>query len=159
MIHTYSVIDDTLNGTVDLGILSKQFTGLPFDKITVKNGIIAIHTNEPKTSFDPVVAAHSSSIVTVYEGVVRGAMDFFSTMMVHFAAENVTMGITQAGKTKEAADYLSVVMRYGQSGSLYAVMNEIDTLVSNGVPASLSPFVTSARLTDFKSEVAGYLGL
>jgi hypothetical protein len=69
------------------------------------------------------------------------------------------MGITQAGKTRSVADYLKNVMFYGQSGSLYEVLAEINTFESEGYPSDLSPFVTQARMELFKQKIEDYLGI
>jgi hypothetical protein len=77
--------------------------------------------------------------------------------MVEFASENVMMGITQAGKTKEVANYLTDVARHIQTGSLYEVINEIDRLKIEGLPQDLSPFITETRLDRFKQKILDYL--
>lgn len=93
------------------------------------------------------------------EDIVKNAMAFFNNISVKYAAENIAMGITAAGKTKDVADYLKEVIRYGQTGSLYEVINEIDALVAATVPGNLSPFVTETRLEEFKAKVEAYLGV
>lgn len=98
-----------------------------------------------------------TSPFAVYKEIIRQAVAFFDDLMTEFAGENITLGITQAGKTKDVADYLANVLRYGQTGSLYEVINECDALVTAGVPAGLSPFVTEARLNTFKAKVTAYL--
>ena len=88
---------------------------------------------------------------------VRAAMNYGQKLMIDFAGENVGMGITQAGKTKTVSDYLIDVTRYLQTGSLYEVMNEIDALILAGIPGDLSPFVTEARMNDFKAKIISFL--
>jgi len=92
-----------------------------------------------------------------YKAIIRSAIEFFNEIMTEFAGENISLGITQAGKTKDVADYLADVLRYGQTGSLYEVMSECDRLISEGIPAGLSPFVTETRLTTFKGLIQDYL--
>lgn len=92
-----------------------------------------------------------------YKELVSGAIEYFTEVQIEFAAENITMGITASGKTKAVADYLQNVLRYGQSGSLYEVISEIDALKSASVPVELSPWVTEERLDDFKNKIIGYL--
>jgi predicted P-loop ATPase len=89
--------------------------------------------------------------------VISEAMEFGRTLVVDFAAENVLMGITQAGKTKAVADYLSDVSRYTQTGSLYEVISEIDRLIQEGLPSDLEPFITESRLIAFKQKIIDYL--
>lgn len=89
--------------------------------------------------------------------IVSRAIEFGNNMILEFAAENIMMGITQLGKTKDVADYLATVMRYTQSGSLYEVVGEIERLKANGLPPDLAPFVTEARLNVFKNKILAYL--
>lgn len=88
---------------------------------------------------------------------VKRAVEFGQELMIRFAGENVALGITQAGKTKEVADYLADVTRYLQTGSLYEVINEIDSLILAGIPSELSPYITQVRMEEFKSKVNNYL--
>lgn len=100
---------------------------------------------------------------TYFEGtllarsIVENAMEFGNEMILNFASENVLMGITQAGKTKDVADYLQNVDRYMRSGSLYEVINEINSLITAGVPVDLAPFITEDRLNQFITEINEYL--
>lgn len=89
--------------------------------------------------------------------IVKDAIDFGNELLVTFAAENVALGITQAGKTKEVADYLADVTRYIQTGSLYEVMNEIDRLIAEGLPLKLDPFISPNRINQFKNKIIEYL--
>ena len=157
MIHIYSVQNDTNNGQVDLGQLVFEFESLSYEKITIKGDVISIYTDDPKTSFDPIVSAHSGDPLLVYKSIVRNAINFFNEELVKFSAENIIMGITVLNKTKDVADYLQSVMRYGQSGSLYEVVHEVDTLIAAGIPGDLAPFVTDARLTALKNQILDYL--
>ena len=91
--------------------------------------------------------------------IVSEAISFGSNLIIDFATENVLMGITQAGKTKEVADYLADVMRYAQSGSLYEVLAEVNRLQTAGLPAELAPFVTTDRMNEFKLKIEQYLGI
>lgn len=99
------------------------------------------------------------SQVEIVQGIITNAMIFGQKLMVEFAAENVMMGITQAGKTKAIADYLANVIRYIQTGSLYEVINEINALELAGVPVELDPYISTARLDEFKAKVEAYLGV
>jgi hypothetical protein len=105
-----------------------------------------------------LLTAHSPADATAaVREIIKNAILFGTDLMEKFAAENVMMGITQAGKTKVVADYFADVIRYTQTGSLYEVINEVDRLINAGIPSELSPFVTEARLNDFKSKVITYL--
>lgn len=96
-------------------------------------------------------------IELVVQQKIVDAIKFGHNLTVKFATENVLMGITQAGKTKEVSDYLADVTRYCQTGSLYEVINEIDRLIASGIPTNLSPFITVDRLNEFKQSTLDYL--
>ena len=114
---------------------------------TILDGIVQNHDTDPNAGLSP------------YVQIVRNAVAFYVEIMEEFAAQNITQGITVYGKTKAVADYLQNVMRYGQSGSLYEVVAEIDTLIAAGIPGDLSPFVTEPVLINFKTKVNNYLGV
>lgn len=107
--------------------------------------------------YDTNYTPPETAVEIVVKEKIENAIIFYNNLMVDFATENVLMGITQLGKTKEVADYLQNVMRYGQSGSLYEVINEVDSLILAGIPVGLSPFVTEQRLNDMKAQVSAYL--
>jgi len=111
-----------------------------------------------RTQLDSVVFAHNHlSAKQVVKYTVKAAIEFGNNLVVDFASENVLMGITQAGKTKEVADYLADLMRYAQTGSLYEVIAEIDRLIAAGLPTNLEPFITESRMNTFKQQVIDYL--
>lgn len=89
--------------------------------------------------------------------VISKAMDFGKQLMVEFSAQNVLMGITQAGKTKEVLTFLADIKNAMDTGSLYTAIDEIDELISNGLPVELQPFITEQRLLDFKNKILSYL--
>jgi len=93
----------------------------------------------------------------MYKEIVSKAIKFGNDLVIEFASENIMMGITQAGKTKDVADYTADVMRYIQSGSLYEVIHEVDRLINEGIPQELSPFVTDQRMISFKNKILEYL--
>lgn len=113
--------------------------------------------NGTQVVIDASYIAPEPDYAAIGAAVVKKAVDFGQDLMIKFAGENVALGITQAGKTKDVADYLADVTRYLQTGSLYEVMNEIDSLILAGIPIELSPFVTQSRMEEFKSKVSNYL--
>lgn len=123
---------------------------------------VYIHTNRNLTEaetiiLDGIVANHSVT-VDIAKKKIEAAMQFGNALLVEFATDNVMQGITQTGKTKAVADYCCDIMRYIQSGSLYETINEVDRLVSLGVPADLAPYVTAVRLNQFKQRILNFLG-
>lgn len=164
--YDYSVINDTVNAKVESRQLHNEILSsvisTPLCSVGTKNSILTICfeslvTAQEKTILDGVVNAHQGDLLATYKTLVVNAMAFFDEIMVEFAAENITQGITYYNKTKDVSDYLASVMRYGQSGSLYEVINEIDALMVAGLPVNLEPFVTQAKLDSFKLKVQSYL--
>lgn len=121
------------------------------EEIDIVNEYWNSRTNQTESSLN------QDELYQNVKSVIEGAMRFGNQMIIEYASENVLMGITQAGKTKAVADYLSDVVRYMQTGSLYEVIHEIDRLKSEGIPSNLSPFVTDERLEQFKQKVVNYL--
>lgn len=101
----------------------------------------------------------SPTLRDIISGKINDAVIFGQAVILDAAVENVQMGVTQAGKTKAVADYCGNIQRYLQTGSLYAVLTEIDALIAAGVPPELSPFITSDRLLSYKTKVMVFLGL
>lgn len=97
------------------------------------------------------------SLKEIISGKINEASAFGRALILDFAVENVQMGVTQAGKTRNVADYLSNLQRYVESGSLYAAVAEIDSLVNATVPSNLAPFVTSERLLTYKARIVAFL--
>ena len=113
---------------------------------------------EEQNILDSLVSNHNFlSPADEVKIVVSNAIVFGQNLIVEFASENVLMGITQAGKTKDVADYLADLMRYAQTGSLYEVIAEVDRLIAAGLPANLEPFITQSRMESFKQKVVDYL--
>ena len=106
---------------------------------------------------DPNYVAPTPDLNLLGMRIVSQAIEFGNTLIIEFAGENVALGITQSGKTKDVADYLADITRYCQTGSLYEVANEIDRIISEGIPSELDPFVNQTRLTEFKSKIMSYL--
>lgn len=99
----------------------------------------------------------SPTLREIISNSINEASVFGRTLILDAAVENVEMGITQAGKTREVADYCADIQRYLESGSLYAATAEIDELILAGVPAELSPFITQARLEAYKQKIEDFL--
>jgi len=92
----------------------------------------------------------------VFIDIVNKAKVFAEGVIITAAAENIRLGITQAGKTKLIADTLKDLVYYLQSGSLYEAMTAIDAVV---VTPEMAPFITAERLLIFKNKIRAYLGL
>lgn len=127
-----------------------------------------------KTALDEVIAAHNGKSTAESLGVYLDTQVFpFVTSLVRtFAAENIAMGITQAGKTGHV---LSLFSRYYpvpnasfpnnlknslDTGSLYISRAVLQHIRDNPSEFSgLDPFVTDARLLVMKNKIETFLGL
>lgn len=89
--------------------------------------------------------------------IVDKAIEYGHNLLVGFSTANVLQGITQAGLTEAVLDYMSPIKMAIDSGSLYVVIAKLDKLIFEGVPANLSPFVTTERLEEIKTEIETYL--
>lgn len=87
------------------------------------------------------------------------ATSFGQSILVDAMVENIELGITQAGKTKQVSDYCENLIRYLQSGSLYAALNELEVLENQGLPPELEPFITQARLDSMKAKILAYVAV
>lgn len=94
--------------------------------------------------------------VKLTEGAVAAAVAFGQQMLVRFAAENVRLGITQAGKTRQVRETLGDVVLCLLTGSLYDAMALV-----RAVPAEKKDdvFITDARLLSFINEIEAFLGM
>lgn len=88
---------------------------------------------------------------------INEARIFGNEIIVKAAVENVAMGITQAGKTKDVADLFANLQYYLTTGSLYAGIAEINRILALGLDPSLAPFVTEERLISYRTQIENYL--
>lgn len=163
---TYNITDIT-SGLLDERTLHNEILTSDIDLtgfegiVSEENGdfeiIIGELSVDDQTILDALIANHKVNPDNPYVTIVDNAIDFFQEIMITYAAHNITSGITQAGKTKEVSDYMKNVMHYGQSGSLYEVIHEIDRLLDAGIPASLDPYVSIAICNCLKTKINNYL--
>lgn len=90
------------------------------------------------------------------QNVINSAIGFGQKIITEFAAENVAMGITQAGMTATVRRNLSDVTNCLLTGSLYDAIDQI-----RAIPAEDKDpiFVTDARLLIFINKIEAYLGI
>jgi hypothetical protein len=95
----------------------------------------------------------------IVSSAIQEAIDFGAQLLTQYATENVLSGITQANQTASVANYLQTVAYYLNSGSLYAAMDEINTLIADtsSTKAALAPFVTNNILYYYLNEIQTYL--
>lgn len=163
--YTYSIQNDITAQVFCANCLTKEInaslTGLQFINITGDNFDLIFNevlSSSDKDTLDSIVLAHAGNPIAPITPIINNAKLFFNELSTKFAAENVLMGITQAGKTKDVIDFTEKLFIYGNTGSLYEVIAEIDYLLTQDM-TGLSPFVTTARLNAFKAQVQGYLGI
>ena len=85
---------------------------------------------------------------------VQGAMNFGQQLLIDFAVENVSMGITQDGMTKTVRQAMSEIMAAIQTGSLYDALDEIDQIPAE---AKDGKYITDERLAVYKQKIVNYL--
>jgi hypothetical protein len=104
----------------------------------------------------PPTPVPSPDMVAITEGLVKGAIDKGWQLLVQFAAENVRLGITQAGKTKHVREVLGPVIMCLLSGSLYDAIAEAKAVAEEDKDAV---FLTDARLLAFINKIETHLGI
>jgi len=97
---------------------------------------------------------------------------FVKDLIRNFAAENIALGITQAGKTGHVlalfskmypvpdSDHMNNLKDSFDTGSLYISLAILQYVRDNASEYSgLSPFVTDARLLSMKNKIEAFLGV
>lgn len=114
-----------------------------------------------KSSID--LSNYNQSLLPTLEEIVAkkiaDASDFGEQLILKFSTENVINGIARAGKTEAVTKYLHFVDHYLERGSLYAAINLLNSLILQGIPEELAPFVTNEKLNKFKNQIEEYLEL
>jgi len=104
----------------------------------------------------PPAAVLTPDMVAITEGLVKGAIDFGWQLLIQFAAENVRLGITQAGKTRHVREVLSPVIMCLLSGSLYDAIAEAKAVAEEDKDAT---FLNNTRLLAFVNKLETHLGM
>lgn len=131
-------------------------------------------TSEQQTTLTSVVANHvaltTAESLSIY--LDTQIYPFVQNLIRTFAAENISLGITQAGKTGHVlalftkkypipdANFQNSLKDSFDTGSLYISRELIQYIRDNsGEYSGLSPFVTDARLLSMKNKIETILGL
>lgn len=85
---------------------------------------------------------------------VKKAIKGASSLISKFCAENIVMGITQAGKTKLLADTLRDVFYYAQTGSLYECLSSLSAVQ---ITPEMAPFLTESRKAELQQKLFNLL--
>lgn len=114
---------------------------------------IQSYRESKRTDFNAWVATKADAYSPVRAKVYK-AVSSSNNLIKQFAAENIMLGITQAGKTKLIADTFKEVFYYAQTGSLYECLSSLDAIV---ITPEMSPFLTEARRTDLRNKLLNLL--
>lgn len=159
--HEFSVNLDKVNKHLK-SILSSNYDGLVCDEDGASVMFIETYSSEDEnlaneywdsltaTSFNPTLAE-------IVAGKIEDAQLFGNELLNKFATENVLLGITQAGKTIEVTNYLHKLSHYVMTGSLYAALIEIATIIQDQNKSNLAPFITNDRMIEYKHIIQTYL--
>jgi hypothetical protein len=105
---------------------------------------------------DPVAHKAALDAITYTEQVVGDAMDYGMQLAKEFAAENVRLGISQAGMTRTVRQKLADLFSALQTGSL---KDAIDVAKETPALDKDATFITDARLLSLVNKLEEYLGL
>jgi hypothetical protein len=158
--------------------LNPSFGSL-YNFVNVRNDQVEIHfkQNLNQTQIDALSLFMSSfsnvSVVDTYKNYLGAEIDpFGKQMMLRIRAENISMGITQAGKTADCLGFFNhLVLLPGKvfpisfqmafdSSSFYEVIALINYFLlpeNQNLYSTLTPFVTAERLTAWRTEVIARL--
>ena len=142
--------------------LSANYDGLVADEYSLRviflSDISSQDSEYVNNYWNTITAGNfAKTMQEVIQEKIDGAIQFGAEIILQAIITNITLGITQAGKTRMVSDYLRALQRYLREGSLYAAIEEIDELISQGVPSDLAPFVTEQKLQDVKTKIQSYL--
>lgn len=164
MEHKYTFIN-AVNSTKLYRELQESFVADRLQHLNVDGEEVTVYTTESLSSqeesnLEDIIMAHiTTDVYAQIETAIKKASEFGQKLIMDFAVENVMMGISQAGKTKEVLAFLTPVKIAVDTGSLYAALEELNTLQATTLPAELSPFVTEARLQAMIDKIEKYLGV
>lgn len=142
--------------------LSSNYDGLVCDENTIlvmfKETIEEADSDIVTQYWDNIIAANFlPTLNEIVTGKINEASIFGNSVIAQAIVENVLMGITQAGKTKQIADLFNSLQYYLKTGSLYAAITEIERIISDDLDPTLSPFVTEERLNSYKIKIEEYI--
>ena len=150
---------DILHGELE-GEFSSLFLGISIGDDLVVHFSAPLDESQLK-ALDTIIEEHNPSppIETIVGNIVESAAAFGTSLISEFAVDNILGGITSAGMTIPVALYLHRLDHYLRTGSLYAAMDEIDTMIADTEKEHLSPFLTDTKLSAYRVKISTYLGL
>lgn len=127
-------------------------------------GTIEFPDDTSQTVIDEALAIYATTPAVISESqtiqqAIQAAIIFGQQIMVQYSAQNVAAGITQAGQTEAVASYLSQMITYLNTGSLYAAITQINVYIADtsSTKQGLSPFVTNDILYTYLNLIQAYL--
>jgi hypothetical protein len=87
--------------------------------------------------------------------IVTAAQLAWVQMVTQFAAENIAMGITQAGKTSLIGNALQQVNTYGSVGSLWEAYAALSYVI---ITPEMAPFITADRINWMRNQLIQAIG-
>ena len=90
------------------------------------------------------------------EDAIREAISFGQDLIITFAAENVLLGVTQAGKTQDVRSATADAVSALATGSLYDAIAAVRAIPVEDKDAT---FITDARMLGFINKIETYLNL
>jgi hypothetical protein len=91
------------------------------------------------------------------QAAINAATDFGNSLIVNYSVQNVLLGISQSGMTQAVTDYGANLQRYLTNGTLYAAIDELNTLIAAGAPSNLAPYVTNDILYSYLNQIQTWL--
>lgn len=147
-------------------LLSSNFDGIVCDS----SGLTIMFLDNSSSYVEPDTTAvldywdnlQASDLAPTINEIIASLLDsavvFGEKMIKEATVGNMLLGITQAGKTAAVSDCLSKMQTYLKNGSLYAAIDEINHLLED-LDADLAPFITEARLIEYKQKIQTFLGM
>jgi hypothetical protein len=128
--------------------------------VDVDNGIIQITSTQEIYSGALVqlsaIVPQPQPAQEMVEDSIRSAIEFGKDLVITFAAENVLLGITQAGMTNAVRGATAGAVSALQTGSLYDAIAEVRAIPAESKDAT---FITDPRMLGFINKIEEYLGL
>lgn len=139
-------------------LLSYPWQMEPANETSIARGFTVVTQAEYDALLASLDAANQNSmlIASIMTTVLTPAIAKGQELIVTFAAENIGLGITQAGMTTQVRSVTADVVSALSTGSLYDAITAARAIP----PASYdATFVTAARLLAFINKIEDYLGI
>lgn len=125
------------------------------DWVLMTTAELVSHKATHQSAFNTWLASYVD-LVPHTERLISEAKAFADKVLVEFAAENVRLGITQAGMTGTVLTKMDPVLKAMLTGSLYEGIARVKAIPSSDFDAT---FITGARLRTFVNKIEAYLGI